>query len=80
MDEKKKDSSSSSSDTCTVTTVKHGPNCPVTKAFREVAEQIVGAAGEKADAENHGPSKVNSPAFKAGWDAIDWGKRTVGQA
>lgn len=77
MDDKKKDSDSSTE--CSVTVVRHGPDCPVTKAFRETAEEIVAMAGEHADGENSGPAKVNSKAFKQGWEGV-FGNKTVGQA
>jgi hypothetical protein len=52
----------------------------MTKTIREVGNEMVARAGEKADAENQGPAKYNSKAFRQGWDAIDWGSKTVGQA
>lgn len=64
---------------CTVTEVHHGPDCPVTKQFREMAEQVVERAGEAADSENTGPAKWNSKAYQRGWEGV-FGNKTVGQA
>jgi hypothetical protein len=49
------------------------------KAVREVGNELVARAGEKADAENHGPAKYNSEAFRAGWEGV-FGNKTVGEA
>lgn len=66
---------------CSAVVVRHGPDCPVTKAFREVADQIVDKAGEEADGEKGGPSKYATNAYRSGYDAINWGgKPKVGQA
>ena len=66
---------------CVVTSITelHRPDCPVTRHFREMAEQVVGKAGEAADAEKAGPAKYNCRAFKQGWEGV-FGNKTVGQA
>jgi hypothetical protein len=82
-DDSKKSSGPPSSESetgCSVTVVKHGPTCPVTQALREVAEQVIGKAGEEADSENAGPAKYNSTAYRNGWDNIFGKKPEVGQA
>lgn len=83
MSDDKKNSGPSSSESetgCSVTVVRHGPDCPVTKAFREVAEEMIGKAGEEANSENAGPAKYNSKAYRQGWDNIFGKKTEVGQA
>ena len=72
-DEKKDDGE------CTIFAV-HGPTCPVTEAFREITDEMVGRAGEEADATNSGPAKFATNAYRQGWDNIFGKKQEVGQA
>lgn len=66
-------------DGCEVTVTRHHPDCPVSKEFRELAQGMIDQAGEAADAENTGPAKWNSKAYKNGWEGV-FGNKTVGQA
>lgn len=66
---------------CEAVVVRHGPNCAVTKAFREFTDHMVDKAGEEAGGEKGGPAKYNSNAYRSGYDAINWGgRKEIGQA
>lgn len=66
---------------CEAVIVRHGPNCAVTKAFREVAEHVVNKAGEEADGVKGGPANYTTNAYRSGYDGINWGgRKEIGQA